>query len=91
MPKKTLEEKKLRIMEYAFWAGKLMELEPSKFDKLSKAIAKKNKKDFLKIAAEAGVPKNVLKNLEDDTEYVNALKAEDGWGGGWGGWGGGWG
>lgn len=89
--KRTLEQKRLRVMEYAFWAGKLFELEPKKFDKLSKAIADRDKDAFLKICADAGVPQDVLNNLEQDTTYVNALKAEDGWGGGWGGWGGGWG
>ena len=78
-------------MEYAFWAGKLFELEPKKFDKLSKAIEKRDKETFLEICAEAGIPQNVLDNLQEDTSYVRDLRADQGWGGGWGGWGGGWG
>ena len=91
-PKKTIkkstlsaEQKRLKAIEYAFWAGKL--LEPEYFDKASKAIAKKDKDAFLKIANEAGIPQDVLKKFTEDIEPLDLNV--DGWGG-WGGWGGGW-
>jgi hypothetical protein len=83
LPKKTKEEKRLKAIEYAYWAGNL--LDEKYFDKLSKAIKKRDKAEFLKICAEAGIPENVLNDLEVDTQY---LTTEEGWGGA--GWGGGW-
>lgn len=81
-PKKTPEERKSKAKKYAEWAAKIDE---KYFDKLSLAIAKRDKDDFLKTCKDAGIPESVLAELVSDVEY---LKSEEGWGGGWGG---GWG
>ncbi len=79
------EEKRLRAIEYSFWAGKL--LDPKYFDQASKAFAEEDKKTFLKICEEVGIPKTVIQQaLQDSTDELVS-----GWGGGWGGGGGGWG
>ena len=82
MPKKTPKERKDRAVKYAEWAAKI---DQKHFDKLSKAIKDRHKPEFLKICRDAGIPENVLTDLESDLTY---LKSEEGWGGGWGG---GWG
>ena len=82
----SLEQKRLKAIEYAFWAGKL--LEPEYFNKASEAIAKKDKDAFFKVAKDAGIPEEVLKQFSDDSKSLT-LNQPGGWGG-WGGWGGGW-
>jgi hypothetical protein len=82
----SVEQKRLKAIEYAFWAGKLFE--PEYFDKASKAIAKKDKDAFLKIAKDAGIPQDVLDKFTEDVAPIDF--SLDGWGG-WGGWGSGWG
>jgi hypothetical protein len=76
------EEKRLRAIEYSFWAGKL--LDPKYFDQASKAYAVRDKNAFLKICEEAGIPQNVIQQaLQDSTDnYVSGWGS--GWGGGWG-------
>lgn len=73
----SLEQKRLKAIEYALWAGKL--LDPEYFDKAAKAIADKNKDAFLSICAQAGIPQNIVNQLSEDVGDL--------WGGGWGGWG----
>jgi len=81
----SIEQKRLKAIEYAFWAGKL--LEPEYFDKATTAIAKKDKVALLKVAKEAGIPQDVLREFSEDIDPLDL--SADGWGG-WGGWGGGW-
>jgi hypothetical protein len=75
----SLEQKRLRAIEYAFWGGRL--LDPRYFDQASKAIADKNKEEFLKIAKDAGIPQDVLDKFKED---LRPLNLGSGWG--WGGW-----
>ena len=82
MPKMSQEKRKKKAKKYAEWGSKI---EEKYYDKLSLAIAKRDKDGFLKTCKEAGVPEDVLAELASDVEY---LKSEEGWGGGWGG---GWG
>jgi predicted Ser/Thr protein kinase len=80
----SIEEKRLKAIKYALYAEKL--LDPKYFDKATKAIAKKDKDAFFKIAKDAGIPNDVLNDFREDIEPLD-LKMLDGWGG-WGGWGG---
>ncbi len=80
----SVDQKRLKAIEYSIWAGKL--LEPEYFDKASKAIAKRDKDAFFKVAKDAGIPDEVLKRFNEDINQLD-LNAE-GWGG-WG-WGNGW-
>ena len=75
----SVEQKRLKALEYSVWAGKL--LEPAYFDRASKAIANRDKEAFFKVAKDAGIPDEILKRFDED---INQL---DLWGGGWGGWG----
>ena len=75
----SIEQKRLRAIEYAFWAGKL--LDPKYFDKASKAIADKNKKAFLEIAKEAGIPREVLDRFVEEIRPLDIPSS--GWGWGW--------
>ena len=68
MPKKTEPkvdltplEKRLKAVDYALWAGNL--LDPKYFDAASKAIKDKNKDVFFKICIDAGIPKDVSEKL----------------------------
>ena len=70
-----IDKKRLKAIEYAFWAGKLMD--PKYFNKATKAIEKKDKKALLAVANEAGIPKSVFKQ-------INLDYATEGWGWGWG-------
>ena len=76
------EKRKKKAKKYAEWGAKI---DKKYFDKLSLAIALRDKDAFLKTCKDAGVPEDVLNELVSDIEY---LKSEEGWGGGWGG---GWG
>ena len=70
----SLEQKRLKAIEYAFWAGKL--LDPKYFDKASKAIADRDKNALIKICVDAGIPTDVVKRAgEDRAEFLG-----DGWG-----------
>jgi hypothetical protein len=80
--KLSLEQKRLKAMEYAFWAGRL--LDPEYFDDASKAIADKNKAAFLQVARDAGIPEDVVKKFDEDIGPMDFGT------GGWGGWGTGW-
>jgi len=79
---KTPKEREDAAKKYA---KALAKIDKMYFDKLSLAIALRDKDTFLKTCKEAGVPQSVLNDLQPDIDY---LKAEEGWGGGWGG---GWG
>jgi hypothetical protein len=54
-------EKRLKAVDYALWAGNL--LEPKYFDAAAKAIKDKNKDAFLKTCIDAGIPKDVSEKL----------------------------
>ena len=80
----SLDQKRLRAIEYSYYASKL--LEPKYFDSASKAIAEKNKEKLTKICLDAGIPEDVINRATEDIKMLNGA---DGWG--WGGDGWGWG